>query len=195
MNYTTHFARQEHKGDLKRLFERFTIETGCAGLYDDEHCDAHVQNLIDQGVSFILRKSADAIGMVTCHRIDAGYAVLADLETTHTYVVSEERSYVAISALLKAVEQHAENEGVAILFSQCDYRSAVVGNPGNSERVQKLYKLRGYRGPVGVIYAPPRFAAVGTTFLFNGIAASDIGRIEGIRRVPRRRVKFAPRAS
>ncbi|WP_439543379.1 hypothetical protein [Hyphomicrobium sp.] len=195
MIYTAHIAQQDNKEELKRLFNRFTIETGCATLYDDDHCAAHVQKLIDAGVSFLLRKNGQAIGMVTCHAIDAGYALLADLETTHTYVIAEERSYVAISTLLKCVEEHAENKGVAVLFSQCDYRSAVLGNPGNSERVQKLYKLRGYRGPIGVIYAAAQSVPVGSTFLFNGITADDIAHMPEVRRIPTRRLKSIPRAS
>lgn len=195
MHYAAHIASQENKWELKYLFERFTIETGCAALYDDDHCDAHVQRLIDAGVSFLLRKGDNAIGMVTCHTIDAGYGLLADLETTHTYVVAEERSYMAISTLLKCVEDHATSKGVAVLFSQCDYRSAILGDPGNSERVQKLYKLRGYSGPIGVIYAAPRCVAVGATFLFNGATAEDIAPMPHVRRLPAPPIGSMPRAS
>ncbi len=184
MKYTVEIAKDENAHELKFLFEQFTIETGCAALYDDDHCGDHVAKLIQAGLGFILRKEGNPIGMITCHRIDAGYAMLADLETTHTYVIAEERSYIAISALLKFVEEHAVREGVGVLFSQCDFRTAVVGDPGNSERVQKLYKLRGYRGPIGVIYSAPRCVPVGTTFLFNGIAADDIRPLSPAGRYP-----------
>ena len=180
MKYAPYVATQADKADIKSLFRSFTSETGCEAIFDDAHCDRHVQRILDTGIAFLLRKGSEVIGMVLCHRIDAGFAMLEDIETSHTYIVAHERSYVATAALLKAVERHADEQGVAVLFSQCDYRSAVAGDPGNSARVQKLYALRGYRGPIGVVYATPNFIPVGATYLFNGVAASDIAPMQGV---------------
>lgn len=182
ITFTT--ATAVHLTGLVSLAHAAAIESKCEEIFNKAHATRHMQRILDHGIAFIALQDDCVIGTITAAPIDAGFAMLADFETTHVFYRPECRSYVAIAGLFNYAASYARERGLSILFSQCDYRAAVAGHDGNSKRVEKLYKMLGLKGPVGIVYAAPSYARVGVTYLLEAEPASeaDVAALKGVRR-------------
>lgn len=95
-----------------------------------------------------------------------------DLETHHLYILPHARSTNAAALLLDAVEAFANERDIVVIFHQMDYHSALNGKANNSRVVERLFRLRGYEGPVDTATVGQEGGRVGVSYRYQAESKS-----------------------
>ncbi|MGX9356759.1 N-acetyltransferase family protein [Roseobacteraceae bacterium S113] len=116
----------------------------------ENHAWEHMTYNVCNGVSYVAEAHGQIVGLIAAAFIDVAFAQTENLETLHWYIAPNARSTKAGSLLLDALEQHADQNGIVVIFHQADYHSALNGKRNNSRAVERIYRSRGYEGPLDV---------------------------------------------
>lgn len=137
--------------DIPKIVEllRFVAKSASSDYaFDDAHAWSHVTSIVCNGVCFVLTEGNEVIGVVMCGFIDIGFAQTRHLETHHFYVMPNARDSKSAKMLLDALDDYADQQTVTVIYHQMDYHSALNGEKNNSRSVERLFRMRGYEGPI-----------------------------------------------
>lgn len=164
-------VRKAGPSDIPQIVElvhQVADEKNDLDKFDEAHAWEHMTGIVCHGVSFIAEFDETVVGVVMCGRVDLAYSQTTHLETQHLYVSRQARKSQAAQGLLKAVEDYADKNGIVIIFHQMDYQSAIYGGRNNSARVERLFKSRGYDGPIDIGTVGSDQRRVGISFRYTG---------------------------
>lgn len=148
---------------LKEIAQQFHPD-----VFDENHAWEHVTGIICDGVSFVAIDGRDIVGVLMCAKVDIAYAMTEHLETMHFYVSPPARKTPAAKKLLQALERYADERAVTVIFHQMDYQSALYGSRNKSHVIERLYRQRGYVGPVDIATVGDDARRVGVTYKYDG---------------------------
>ena len=134
--------------------------------FNELHAWKHMIDLVFGGVSFVAEIEGEIVGVIMAVPIDLAFAQTKHLETAHWYIRPDARSSGAGAVLLEAMEHHADAEGIVVIFHQADYHSALNGKRNNSRAVERVYRSRGYEGPLDVATVGHQGPRVGVSYRY-----------------------------
>lgn len=128
------------------------VESGVAERYCARHSRAHFAGLLIRGVGIGVCDGSDVIGLALFAPIDAGFAVLEDMESAHIFIRSDRRSIEVARMMFRAIRRLAQETGHTLLVHQVAYFDALSGRRTQTERVERLYKRMRLDGSYGITY-------------------------------------------
>jgi len=172
MNTENISIRQALHCDIPQIVELLKFvasESNGASQFDEHHSWEHVTGIVCNGVSFIAVLGDEIVGVIMCSYVNMGFVQTTHLETAHLYVLPSARNTRATANLLTAVEDYADRHEVVLILHQMDYQSAIYGGENNSLRVERLFRFRGYKGPVDTATVGPEQRRVGVSYRYVGV--------------------------
>lgn len=148
-------TRKLNVADLPALIELArlsAVEAGVSHRYSAQHTEAHLSNILANGVAIGVCIRGKLIGVAMFTRIDAGFALLDELESAHIFIHTDYRSPRVAKSLFEAIHQLADATGRPVLLHQVAYFDMLAGRKEQTERVEKLYKRMKFDGPYGITY-------------------------------------------
>lgn len=140
------------------------VETSIA--FDEKHAWKHMTDIVFSGVSFVAEIDDEIVGVIMAVHIDVAFAQTNHLETAHWYTRPDARSTGAGAVLLEAMENYADEKDIIVIFHQADYHSALNGKRNNSRAVERVYRSRGYEGPLDLATVGHEGRRVGVSYRY-----------------------------